>query len=335
MKFTDILIPLVHDFWTIVKPVKVGTTTNDISYCNWWQYKNLQEEWFSRFLLSRFPKVKNFNIRFYSVFGDRKNIKKYQNKINIFFSGENLEYIAKYESLDRRNSFNKFFCSLEQYKDYAISDVDLTLGFGDIKNDKYLRFPLWIQTCFLPTSSYADIKDSVQAINDVKSREKKEAVCINRHDIFGMRGKVCDDLNSILNISYAGAWRNNTSELWDKYGNDKLKYMNLFRFNICPENMNAPNYCTEKIFESFMAGCVPIYAGALNNPEPDVINKDAIILWNLDGDNTDNIKLVKKLSSDEAYYNKFIQQERLLPFASEYVYDRFTGLEAKIKELLS
>lgn len=328
------LTSLMNDFWITLKPVKVGVTTKNISYCNWWQYRNLQEEWFTRFLLSKFSTVKDFNIRFYSVFGDRKNMKKRPNKISIFFSGENLECIAKYKIVDKDNSYYNFFFSLNKYKDYAISDADLALGFSDIKNDKYLRFPLWIQTCFLPTSNYADIKNVVQVINNAKSKVKKEAVCINRHDIFCMRSKICDDLNGVLNISYGGAWRNNTSELWDKYGNDKLKYMELFKFNICPENMDAPNYCTEKIFESFKAGCIPIYAGALNNPEPGVINRDAVIFWKMDGDNTENIKLIKKLNNDEEFYNKFMKQPKLMPYAEEYVHDRFMKLQDKIRLLL-
>ncbi len=174
----------------------------------------------------------------------------------------------------------------------------------------------------------------MENVNSSRSLRKRECICINNHDAFGLRTKIADDLNGMFDITYAGRWRNNTSELWDKYGNDKLKYMNLFKFNICPENMDSPYYCTEKIFDSFRAGCIPIYAGALNNPEPDVINKDAVIFWNLDGDNTDNIKLIKKLNTDDNFYDKFMQQEKLLPSAAEYVYDRFIKLENKFKEIL-
>lgn len=316
------------------RPVKIGKANNNISYGNWWQYKNMNEEWFTKFLRFRFPDVYDFNIRFYSVFGKRKNINKTENKIKIFFAGENLEGIAKYEVTDKDNSYYKFFFGLNQYKDYAISDADLALAFGDVKNDKYLRFPLWIQTCFLPTLNYDDIKNVVQVMNNAKSQAKKEAICVNRHDVFGLRSKICDDLNESLNISYGGAWRNNTSDLWDKYGNDKLNYMNLFKFNICPENMDAPHYCTEKMFDSFRAGCIPIYAGALNDPEPGVINKDAVIFWNLDGDNTENIKLIKRLKDDEAFYKRFMQQPKLLPSAADYVQDRFVKLENKLKVLL-
>ena len=41
--------------------------------------------------------------------------------------------------------------------------------------------------------------------------------------------------------------------------------LNRYKFSICYENvMNIPGYITEKIFDAFIAGCVPIYLGANN-----------------------------------------------------------------------
>ena len=37
-----------------------------------------------------------------------------------------------------------------------------------------------------------------------------------------------------------------------------------YRFSICYENASSNGYITEKIFDSFFAGCVPIYLGAPN-----------------------------------------------------------------------
>ena len=46
---------------------------------------------------------------------------------------------------------------------------------------------------------------------------------------------------------------------------DKIQTMKNYRFNICYENScNRNGYVTEKIFDSFAAGCVPIYWGAPN-----------------------------------------------------------------------
>ena len=43
---------------------------------------------------------------------------------------------------------------------------------------------------------------------------------------------------------------------------DKLETLRNFRFAICFENCVFPGYVTEKIFDCFLAGCIPVYWGA-------------------------------------------------------------------------
>lgn len=46
---------------------------------------------------------------------------------------------------------------------------------------------------------------------------------------------------------------------------DKIEILNKYKFCICYENVgNIAGYVTEKIFDSLLAGCVPIYCGASN-----------------------------------------------------------------------
>lgn len=55
---------------------------------------------------------------------------------------------------------------------------------------------------------------------------------------------------------------------WPSYrgpAKSKINLMQNYRFSICYENAEKiPGYITEKIFDSFAAGCVPIYWGAPN-----------------------------------------------------------------------
>jgi len=45
----------------------------------------------------------------------------------------------------------------------------------------------------------------------------------------------------------------------------KLQTLSRYKYSVCFENMkDAPGYITEKIFDCFFAGCVPIYWGANN-----------------------------------------------------------------------
>jgi hypothetical protein len=48
---------------------------------------------------------------------------------------------------------------------------------------------------------------------------------------------------------------------------DKVKVMEGYKFALCFENCAFPGYITEKIFDGFFAGCVPVYLGA-----PDITN---------------------------------------------------------------
>lgn len=43
---------------------------------------------------------------------------------------------------------------------------------------------------------------------------------------------------------------------------DKLALQSRFRFALCCENISYPGYVTEKIFDAFVAGTIPVYLGA-------------------------------------------------------------------------
>lgn len=49
---------------------------------------------------------------------------------------------------------------------------------------------------------------------------------------------------------------------WQGKCNNKVETLSGFRFSICYENTIFPGYITEKIFDCFYAGCIPIYYGA-------------------------------------------------------------------------
>lgn len=45
---------------------------------------------------------------------------------------------------------------------------------------------------------------------------------------------------------------------------NKLECLANYKFNICFENVSYPDYITEKIFDAFMAGTIPVYLGPKN-----------------------------------------------------------------------
>ncbi len=322
---------LLYSVYNLVRKDSFVSDGNGLYRCNidW-------IDWLEKFILHHFPE-RTAELCFVGVFGPRGSIDRYPGR-KIFFTGENVEQPIRHARLQETHGKTYYWFDRLQhtYSDYRQGEVDLALGFADREQEwsNYLRFPLWLTYLFPPDADSTKVNEIIAAINSVRSLAARDAVCMNKHDVYGMRANLCDALQDVLQISYAGKWRHNDDALWNEFGDDKLRYLAQFRFNICPENMDAPGYCTEKLFDSLRCGCVPLYAGCCGLPEPEVVNYDAVIRWDVDGDNTENINLVKRLLHDEAYYEAFMRQPKLKPQAAEYIMDRLDNLRTRIGGLL-
>ena len=280
----------------------------------------VENYWLTKFINKYFPDFE-IEVNVYGEIGNNRFIKRNANGIKIFHSGENL---------DKKGSSTHY-----KYGDYCLKYVDLALGFNnDIGDSKYLRFPLWIMYLFAPEDDKDKIDEKVEAINTLRLNKTKTCALIAKHDKDGTRGMIYNKLKNAVDIQCAGRWNNNTSDLWDLYNNDKIEYLKQFKFNICAENANTKWYVTEKLFEAFLAGCIPIYYGSDNDPEPGIVNKDAVIFWEKDGDNLKQLNLIQRLLRDDEFYNEFTSKPKLLPYTTEYVFGRYEQLLEKLKLLI-
>ena len=286
-------------------------TTKDGSICyhNWWSC-NYEEEWFHRFVVRNIGTECRYH--FFSVFGPRFAV-AFPAPNKVFFCGENVH--------------NQEW-PYESYQDHAIGDVELALGYDDIQDERYIRFPLWLLYMFDPLVDRALIRERIEEINRAENTRKFDCVLISRHDQWNMRKPIYDALKDHIEISCAGKWKQNTDALWTIYNDDKSRYLKEFKFNICPENFDTPFYVTEKLFEAFRSGTIPIYAGGGDHPESEIVNPNAILLWERNqSDHSAFVQEVVRLAHDETYYNKFAQQTRLLPYTEDFVYERFALLK--------
>lgn len=93
------------------------------------------------------------------------------------------------------------------------------------------------------------------------------------------------------------------------------------RFSICYENVcDFPGYITEKIFDCFFSGCVPIYWGASNIT--DYIPANCFIDRRNFRDTEDIYKFLKEISEEEfigyqQHIAAFLQSDAAYPFGSE------------------
>ena len=104
-------------------------------------------------------------------------------------------------------------------------------------------------------------------------------------------------------------------------------------FNICPENTNVDGYVTEKLFQAFESGCIPIYNGGGNYLEPGIINPKAIVYYTKENEN-DVLEQVKELWTNEKAYRDFISQKRLFDNSVDFIYDLNMKVRQKILEIV-
>lgn len=286
---------------------------------NWFRFS--PDEWLPRFIYEReILKDTKKKAAIFSVFGRRFIINIDRSDFKVFFTGENVH--------------SRFL----EYGDLMLNNrnVDLTIGFDYLEHEKYIRFPIWLMNLFEPKESYEAIKQKCQLLNRFDEEKEREKFCsfLSRHDYFGNRLFFYNEINCIGKVDSAGEFLNNSDDLKMKYNDDKFKYLKNYKFNLCPENSNYPGYCTEKVFEAIKCGCIPIYWGSDNNPEPDILNHKAIIFLNNYGRNDQTLDKISHLVENRKSYLDFVHQKRITGQAPDVIMEFFTSLEQKLIEVV-
>lgn len=289
--------------------------SGDIQFYNWWPAKK-EELWLYQYILN---KNKNSQVAFCSVFGNQEILKFINKPIKIFYTGENLH----------TNIYSK-------YAGYLLEDesISLTLGFDLFEHERYLRFPLWLMYMFSPNINEKEIIDRCNTLRFPEiSLKTKFASMISRYDILGIRSDIVNSLSNVGKIDCPSNVLYNDSSLKDLFNDNKRNYLMQYYFNICPENTNAYGYVTEKIFEAIDSGCIPIYWGSYNEPEKEILNKDAVLFWEPQKDNSKIIDEIKYLYNNKNALVEFLRQPRLLDGAENKIYDIFRQFEDMLDKL--
>ena len=325
----------------IFKYKPLTTDKNRIRYYNFWDGQLADEIWFTGFLQKRgfLNKYSKVHFDFFSTLGNidifridtllhLMNVGK-RKRVRIFFNGEN----------NHHPYFAPYVHNLLDHK-----SIDLSLGFDYTVDPRYLRFPLWILEMFPPESSTEDIKNICNKLSHQRLDHGRNRFCAlisGASTMLGtesmeMRRQIVEILNTIATVDCAGKLLHNTDELKTKYNDNKAEFLKQYKFYICPENASVEGYVTEKVFHAIGSGCIPIYWGSNNNPEPDVLNHDAILFWNND-DNHNNDLLMKQigeLQRNDNLYREFLEQPRLKDNAWEVVAGYFERLEQHLNDIL-
>lgn len=304
--------------------------TGSISYTNWWN-ANPDEIWFTQFFKSSL-KNPDTRIEMFSLFGSPRNVHYPSNGIKIFFTGENVKpfsYSSQYADI---YSVKKEYRRMREYGNYCVDNVDLALGFSIEKAKNYMRFPLWILYIIDPVLDYERIRFKLDEINSLHNNfhTAKSAALFARHDKFGTRSEIYYALKNIIQIDCPSLFQHNTPV---EYVDNKIAYLRNYKFNVCPENVDSPGYITEKLLEAFCAGTIPIYLGSTGWLEPDIINPEAVLVWNLNGDNTEVIQKILRLDQDEAFYQQFCKIPKFRQGAANAIFKMLNALSEQVEQI--
>jgi hypothetical protein len=260
------------------------------------------------------------DIHFFSVFGDRQRAEQSTSQSKIFFTGECVSPQTK------KSEFAK-------YGDHLLEYCKLSIGFECRSEDNYIRFPLWLLYYFRLSDSLDEVDAKVRELNSASYEKKDFCALVARDDPSGLRGSMYRELSAIAEIKCPSLLLHNDDSLRSVFGNNKIEYLKDFKFNICPENAPCAGYVTEKLFQAFEAGCIPIYAGWNSDPEPGIVNRHSFLWW---GENEGEavVDVVRELNGDTARYEAFRRENTpFLPSAPDEIFSLLQMLSNRLEEI--
>jgi len=276
-----------------------------ISYINYWRDPH-NDNYFTKFIEENIGPVKKVNptetpdILIASVFGNINNVQNIKAKCKLFYYGENLNRYCPYND------------------DKLLTETfDLIVGFKNTDlSKKQIRFPLWLM--YYPYYKYNENDNILTYIQNkynenIKKQKDIFASIIARHDRGGQRKLICNELSKYGDIKAPGSYRNNVQSI-GKTPNDKINYISRGTYNICPENTAYEGYFTEKIFEAFEGGTIPLY-WAIDLPEPEIINKNKYCFCNINNKDL----LEKSIYNVTNTPNQYIEGELFTKNAGEKI----------------
>lgn len=209
------------------------------------------------------------------------------------------------------------FVMMENYDIVLHRDVGLIFTYLDdlVDNQKYFKYvypqPLPIHNPY--QKSYVDKKLYTLIAGNKFSNVTGELYSERRKAIEFFEGNLpgCLDL-------YGPGWEMAGYTCYQGQVAGKLATLSQYKYCICYENGIANGYITEKIFDCFFAGCVPIYLGAPN--VTDSIPANTFIDGRMFSNYEEMDHYVQAI--EEGEYNTYL--ENINSFLSSEAFEKFT-----------
>jgi hypothetical protein len=120
---------------------------------------------------------------------------------------------------------------------------------------------------------YPSLQGMIHDVAPFRHRKLCTQISANKHsphpnELYSQREEVIKFFEAFPNDDfrfYGYGWESSGYKNYQGAVDDKIRTIMRYRFNFCYENIKEiEGYVTEKIFDSFTAGCVPVYWGASN-----------------------------------------------------------------------
>jgi hypothetical protein len=200
------------------------------------------------------------SIEFHSVFQFRNSIDKALCYMQGKFDQEKwTNYLNKskygYVSRLRESQAIRIWYSGENLRS-PHTEFDLCLGYDQSDEDLNVQyFPVWYLNFNWPFQVPKPTRWEFSLFTKQRDLAPRlRNACVFSSYVDPARTRLIEAVRQALPVSYFGA-------AWGNFVTNKQLISRNFGFQVCPENDIYPGYLTEKLFESYLAGCIPIWTG--------------------------------------------------------------------------
>ena len=219
------------------------------------------------------------------------------------------EVVSKEHSIEKLAKLKKYFDLILTWNDDLIDDMKfIKLNYRHHLNLYSSRIP--------DSKEFLKKKLLVQVSSNLKSNHPFELYSLRKKLNHLSEERFGNDYSF-----YGSRWKSKTDS-YKGVAQDKTQTISNYRFSFCLENMkNVNGYITEKIFDCFVAGVVPIYYGASNITK--YIPKECFIDFRDFKDPSDLFDYLDSIKYEEwkqylIEANKFLTGEKAYQFSIDY-----------------
>lgn len=258
-----------------MKTIKIGFTDTVEPIANF----------FVNTLAKRFIVVRDDLEPDYLIFGDRN------------FGDNNLRYDP--------NKVTKIFYTGENQRPWHYN-CHYSISFDYMENDnRNYRLPLYVIYDF--DNNLKQTKTAATRVRRLEDIQPDKAFCsfVVRNGGCEMRNAYFYALSKYKSVHAGGSLFRNVDPVGDTV-QDKFKFLDKYKFNLCFENSSHPGYTTEKLYEALLANTIPIYWG-----DPLVaqdFNTKAFLNWHDYGNDNAFFNKIIELDNDPEQYAEMYMQ---------------------------